>query len=203
MVQLTTEQRVFVVTQFTLLQNVTAVQNAFRIRFPGRNSPVRNTILKNVRKYQNTGTSLNRNKSNSGRRRTVRNEANIAAVRELLEETPRGLSVRRNPVAVSKSSFNRITRLDIYDGIPTECTYVTSYVLMTCHVDYAIQIGLTNAVETQIFCKALLSEMKQDLSWIEKLTLIMCASMHRKEIHRHAKLTIWAALCGNGVIVGP
>ena len=113
LVQLTTEQRVFVVTQFTLLQNVTAVQNAFIIRFPGRNSPVRNTILKNVRKYQNTGTSLNRNKSNSGRPRTARNEANIAAVRELLEETPRGLSVRRNPVAVSKSSFNRITRLDI------------------------------------------------------------------------------------------
>ena len=37
--------------------------------------------------------------------------------------------------------------------------------------------------------------------------------MHRKEIHRHltskghsnsrAKLTIWAALCGNGVILGP
>ena len=57
MVQLTTEQRVFVVTQFTLTPNVTAVQNAFRIRFPDRNRPVRNTILKNVRKYH-TGTSL-------------------------------------------------------------------------------------------------------------------------------------------------
>ena len=113
MVQLTTEQRVFVVTQFTLKPNVTEVQNAFRIRFPDRNPPVRNTILKNVRKYQNTGTSLNRNKSNSGRRRTARNEANIAAVRELLEETPRGVSARRNAVAVSKSSFNRITKLDI------------------------------------------------------------------------------------------
>ena len=113
MVQLTTEQRVFVVTQFTLIPNVTAMQNAFRIRFPDRNSPVRNTILKNVRKYQNTGTSLNRNKSNSGRRRTARNEENTAAVRELLEETPRGVSARRNAVAVSKSSFNRITKLDI------------------------------------------------------------------------------------------
>ena len=113
MVQLTTEQRVFVVTQFTLIPNVTAVQNAFRIRFPDRNPPVRNTILKNVRKYQNTGTSLNRNKSNSGRRITARNEVNIAAVRELLEETPRGVSARRNAVAVSKSSFNRITKLDI------------------------------------------------------------------------------------------
>ena len=92
--QLTTEQRVFVVTQFTLISNVIAVQNELRIRFPDRNPPVRNTILKNVRKYQNTGTSLYRNKSNSGRRRTTRNEASIAAVRELLEETPRGVSER-------------------------------------------------------------------------------------------------------------
>ena len=89
------------------------MQNAFRIRFLDRNPPVRNTILQNVRKYQNTGTSLNRNKSNSQRRRTARNEANIATVRELLEETPRGVSARRNAVAVSKSSFNRITKLDI------------------------------------------------------------------------------------------
>ena len=74
-VQLTTEQRVFVVTQFTLIPNVTAVQSAFRIRFPDRNPPIRNTILKNVRKYHNTGTSLNRNKSISGRRRTARNHS--------------------------------------------------------------------------------------------------------------------------------
>ncbi len=89
------------------------MQNAFRIRFPDRYPPVRNTILENVGKYQKTGTSLNRKKSNSGRRRTARNEAKIASMRELLEETPRGVSVRRNPVAVSKSSFNRITILGL------------------------------------------------------------------------------------------
>ena len=49
---------------------------------------------------------------------------------------------------------------------------------------------------------------------MERLTLIMCASMHRKKIHRYltskgqtlepnSPLTIWAALCGNGVILGP
>ena len=96
-----------------LIPNVTAVQSAFRILFPDRNPPVRNTVLKNFRKYQNTGTSLNRNKSSSGSRRTARNEASIAAVRELLEETPRGVGARRDAVAVSKSSFNRITKLDI------------------------------------------------------------------------------------------
>ena len=66
MVQLTTEHRVSIVTNFIRKQSVTEVQNAFRIRFPDRNSPVRKTILDNVRKYQNTSTSLNRNQGNSG-----------------------------------------------------------------------------------------------------------------------------------------
>jgi hypothetical protein len=96
-----------------LTQSMTEVQNAFRIRFPDRNPPNKKTILKNVRKYHNTGTSLNRNKGNSGRRRTARSEENVAAARDLLGETPRGVSARRNAVEVSKSSFNRITRLDL------------------------------------------------------------------------------------------
>ena len=112
MVQLTTEQRVFVVTNFIRMQNVREVQDAFRLRFPNRNPPLRNTIVNNVRKYQNTGTSLNRNKGNSGRRRTGRSEENIAAVREVLEENPQ-VSSRQNPVAVTQSTFNRITRLEL------------------------------------------------------------------------------------------
>ena len=74
MVQLTTEQRVFVVTNFIRMQNVREVQDAFRLRFPDRNPPLRNTILDNVRKCQNTGTSLNRNNGKSGQRRTGRRE---------------------------------------------------------------------------------------------------------------------------------
>ena len=46
MVQLTTEQRVFVITTYTLTQSVTEEQNAFRIRFPDRNPPDKKTILK-------------------------------------------------------------------------------------------------------------------------------------------------------------
>ena len=64
------------------------MQNAFRARFPGRNPPVKSTILSNVRKYLNAGTSLNLNKGNSGRRRTTRSAENIAAVRALLQQNP-------------------------------------------------------------------------------------------------------------------
>ena len=184
MVQLTTEQRVFVITTYTLTQSVTEEQNAFRIRFPDRNPPDKKTILKNLQKYQTTGTSLNRNKGNSGRRRTALSEENVAVVRDLLEETPRGVSARRNHVEVSKSSFNRITRLDLR-WHPYRMQYGMSYCQTTCHVDCAMRNGLINAVKTPIFCKASLLETKQDLPSMEKLTPRMCASMHRRDIHRH------------------
>ena len=112
MVQLTTEQRVFIVLQYEKVQNTTEVQNAFRIRFPDRNPPHKGSILKNVRKYSREGTSHNLNKRNSGRIRTARSAENIAAVRDLLEEDPH-VSARRNPIAISSAGFNRITRLDL------------------------------------------------------------------------------------------
>ena len=104
MVQLTIEQRVFVVLHYTKTQSIAAVQNA--------NPPCKTTILLNFQKYSNAGTSLNLNKGNSGRRRTTRTEENIAAIRALLEENPR-VSARRNPIDISSSSFNRITKFEL------------------------------------------------------------------------------------------
>ena len=113
MVQLTTEQRTFVVLHYSLTHSLAAVQSAFREKFPDRNPPSKTTILKNFRKYSKYGTSLNLNKSNSGRPRTARSPENIAAIRRLLEENPRSVSARRNPIQISPASFNRITRLDL------------------------------------------------------------------------------------------
>ena len=45
MVQLTTEQRVFVVLEYNRTYSLVAVQNAFRERFPDRNPPAQATIL--------------------------------------------------------------------------------------------------------------------------------------------------------------
>jgi hypothetical protein len=81
MVQLTTEQRIFIVLHYNTTHSLVSVQNAFRERFPDRNPPAHTTILKNVRKYNIHGTSLNRNKTNSGRPKTARSEVNIEAVK--------------------------------------------------------------------------------------------------------------------------
>ena len=82
MAQLTREQRVFIVLNFTQTQSSTAVQASF----PGRNPPAPSTILRNVQKYLNAGTSLNLNKGNSGRRRSIRTAENIEDVRDRLQK---------------------------------------------------------------------------------------------------------------------
>jgi hypothetical protein len=107
MVQLTAEQRVFVVLNYTRTQST----NTVRERFPNHNPPVASTILENVRKYQNAGTSMNL-KGNSGRSRTTRTAVNINTVRDLLQQNPH-VSARRNPVPIFRSSFNRIKKHDI------------------------------------------------------------------------------------------
>ena len=57
-----------------------------------------------------------------------------------------------------------------------------------------LRYGLNNTVETPIFGKASLLEMKQDLPSMEKLTPRMCASMHRRDIHRHLTSNAWILL---------
>ncbi len=112
MAQLTREQRVFIVLNYIQTQSSTAVQNAFQARFPGRDPPAPSTILRNVQKYLNAGTSLNLNKGNSGTRRSIRTAENIEDVRNLLQQNPH-VSARRNPLPISRTSFNQITRLEI------------------------------------------------------------------------------------------
>ena len=51
-VQLTTEQRGFIVLQYNRDENTTEVQNAFRARFPEREPPHKATILRNELRQQ-------------------------------------------------------------------------------------------------------------------------------------------------------
>ena len=62
MVQLTKEQRVFILLHYILPDFKIQLQNAFRARFRDRNPPHTTTILRNLAKYSNAGTSHNLNK---------------------------------------------------------------------------------------------------------------------------------------------
>ena len=66
MVQLTPEQRIFVVKNYHETRSFQATQNAFAATFPYRAAPTKKTIWSNVKKYQDHGTSLNRNRDTQG-----------------------------------------------------------------------------------------------------------------------------------------
>ena len=70
--QLTIEQRVFVVINYHETKSSRQVKERFSQRFPGRNAPTDRTVLKNVRTYSDNGTSLNLNKGNSGHPTTAK-----------------------------------------------------------------------------------------------------------------------------------
>ena len=112
MAQYTKEERVFMVKCYLETKRPDHVINAFRIQFPNRNVPSKSTIYRNVEKYSNEGSSLNLNKGRSGRRRSVRTQANIDRVREALEENPH-ISTRRNGLQLSQTAVHRIIRHEI------------------------------------------------------------------------------------------
>lgn len=111
--QFTGQQRSFMVTTYIRTRSPRETQDLFRRQFPGVEPPNLSTIRRNYLKYTRFATSLNRNAGNSGRRRTARSQRNIEAVRQELVHHPTS-SIRRNNVPqVSRSSFQRIVKLDL------------------------------------------------------------------------------------------
>ncbi|KAF2359564.1 Protein of unknown function DUF4817 [Trinorchestia longiramus] len=110
--QLKKERRIFIVVNFLDSNSIQHVQELFQERFPERNSPSKVTIWKNVRKYKTEGTSLNLNKGRSARKRTERAPKNVEIVHQALFANSDIFS-RKNGLGKSKSTFNRIVKLEL------------------------------------------------------------------------------------------
>ena len=121
-----------------------------------------------------------------GHEKTARSEENVAAVRAMLEETPRGVSARRNPVQVTKSSFNKITRLDLRWHPYRMHVRHELYCQTTIHVDCAMRNGLINAVETPFLQSIIIQDEARFSMNREVITPTMCARIHRRDFHRHS-----------------
>ena len=67
MVQLNKDERVWVCFEMARVQNEHGGQRLWPNCWPSRRVPDIHTILKSYRKYRQHGTSLNRNKVNSGK----------------------------------------------------------------------------------------------------------------------------------------
>ena len=112
MPRLTQDQRIWVVLEMSPVQNALQVRRSWRNHWPGIPAPSTVTIKNNYLKSANHGTSLNRNRGNSGRPRTARSQQNIAIVRRSLRRNE-NISSRRNGLGISRSFFNRIVCQDI------------------------------------------------------------------------------------------
>ena len=67
MVQLNKDECVCVCFEMARVQTAHAVQRLWPHRWPGRRLPTIHAILESYKKYRQHGTSLNKNKVNSGR----------------------------------------------------------------------------------------------------------------------------------------
>ncbi|KAF2344017.1 Protein of unknown function DUF4817 [Trinorchestia longiramus] len=105
--QLTKEQRIFIVEKHFQAKSFQQVILSFQEHFPERQPLTKMTIWRNITRYRTEETSLNLNKDRSGRKRTGRSEENVRIVQGALTENPQ-ISARKSELDVNKSTFNRI-----------------------------------------------------------------------------------------------
>ena len=104
MVQLTVEQRIFVVASYFETKSLDGVCRLFQIRCPDRLVPTLITIWHNIKIYHDHGTCLNRNTTGSGRPRS------IDKVKKELKNNRQGVPVRNNGLSLSGATFWRILK---------------------------------------------------------------------------------------------
>lgn len=109
---LAVEQRTFLVKRYLETKNVNQTLAEFSRRFPNRPAPKRSTVHKNVKKFSENGSVENLHKGRSGRRKSARTIRNIQLVQNAVLHNEK-ITCRRNPLLISKTSFNRIMRLDL------------------------------------------------------------------------------------------
>ena len=211
MVQLTKEQRVFVVSRYLETKSYQAVRVDFQQRFPGRAMPCKSTIDRNVKKYLEHGTSLNLNRQFSGRRRTARSGQNIADVREEMLANPRNFSLRRNNLNLSRCTIQRIISQDLKWH---------PYKIFTRHAlqpnDFQRRITFSRWFEQAAFNPRFLRRVVIG----DEATFSMNGKVSSQNVRMYAphgnrpdftyevsncreKLSVWVGLCGNSAIIGP
>lgn len=210
--QLTVGQRTFIVRKYYETRSFLAVKEAFLQQFPERNPPSTSTIQRNVEKYEREGTSLNLNKKRSGRRRTTRSQENIEQVRLFIAAQPQGVSCRRNPIGISKTAFNEITKHDL------------KWHPFKIHLVQKLQAG--DPARRLRYCQWF-SNQAHNIRFMSNIVIgdeaafHLCGKVstqnvrcyapkgeapHQFKFEKHSsrkKLHVWMGLCGNGEVIGP
>ena len=109
--QLTSEQRVFVVEQFYLTASPTKIKRAYFNKY--RQEVSLNTINKLIIKWKDRGTILNQNKGHSGRKRSARSKENIAMIDERITESSQSLRKLSAETGLKRESIRLILKHDL------------------------------------------------------------------------------------------
>ena len=208
--QLTIDQRILIVQKYVETRSIISVREAFETSFPAERLPANSTIYYNVNKYRQNGTSLNRNQKNSGRRRTGRSAENIERVRNAIELNP-NISCIRNGLGLSPATFNRITRQDLN---------FHPYVMKRRH-----ELKDTDFPRRMEYSEWLVTKFQEE-DFLGKIVIgdeaafMMNGTVSCHNVRRYApkgeapdfnydvstsreKVIVWAAVCGNGSVIGP
>jgi len=208
-VQYSIDERTFMVENFLETNDYQEVIRRFSNQFPNRRVPVKKTIKLNVKKFHDHDSRENKNELHSGRPRTARSQNAYDRVNQALANNPR-ISARRNGTGVSKSTFNRIT--NDFKLYPYQMVRLHSL----RNTDYARRIA---------YSRWLLNQW-QDPTFFPKIivgdeaTFKLNGSVNTRNIREYAprgqrpdftyevnesreKVNVWAAMCGNGDIIGP
>ena len=201
-----TRERVFIVLNYQETKNYEIVRRNFGQIFPERISPTKKTVRKTVQKFNEHGTTLNRNKGNSGRKRTARTQENVEMVQNVIDENPRS-TIRRNENGLSATTFHRILHKDLglkaykvqkkhqllpndYHRRMTFCNWLLQRherfcdkLIMTDEAAFSMD-GTVNTQNTRFW-----SENRPEGFVFEKSI-------------RREKLSLWAGVCGNGCVIG-
>ncbi|KAF2361783.1 Protein of unknown function DUF4817 [Trinorchestia longiramus] len=100
--QLTKDQRTFIVLEFKETKSCTQLRGAYYEKFPESNSPNKKTVYRTVRTFYKHGSIVNRNKENFWVKNNTITEDNIVIVRQIIAENPRS-SGRRNESCFTKT----------------------------------------------------------------------------------------------------
>lgn len=205
--QLTNEQRIFIVTTYGETKNVKATVQQFQAKYDGRLLS-ENTVRKTVVKFQEYGTIHNRNKGHSGRRLTKRTPENIQLVQNRLQEDAY-FSCRRNGVNLSKATVSRILKTDLR---------LFPYKAKICQ-----RLNENDMRRRSVFCRWFNGKSER---FVEDLVVSDEAAFHmngsiNSQNHRtyspykqpprnffekpnsREKLSVWIGLTGTGLIIGP
>lgn len=206
--QLTLEQRIFIVDSFGKQKSEVITLRAYQQKFGiGISRP---TVKRVYNKWKENGTIHNLNKGNSGRKRTRRSEENVAVVR-LNIMTDQHISVRKLSAVtqLSRATCHRICRKDLQlKPYKVQCHQELSgndkdRRLLFCNkINDMVtnnELVLTNVIfsdECHIYLKG--TPNRQNFrSWSSNKPVVFM----EKPLHS-PKVTVWCGLSGNR-IYGP